>query len=261
MIKRIISSILGVVITVPLIFIGAIPLAVFVSIIGVIAALEMARLLKKIELSVHRTIAITATFLFIFIPSYFGEAGTVTTLILLAIYAIIMILFRKRIKLENTAATIFTALYIGFLLGRLILLREIPVHGIYFILITILLVWGNDTASFLFGKKFGKHKLAPSISPNKTIEGTIAGLAAALLIGIISSLIYKNLLFESMLLAILAATAAQFGDLFESQFKRWAKVKDSGNIVPGHGGMLDRIDGLLFAGSFSYYLALLLIRV
>lgn len=260
--KRVISSVVGAAITVPLIFIGTIPLAVFIGIAGIIAVLEMADLLEKIGLNIHRMAATISTFSFIFLPSYFGETGTVITFILLAIYAIIALFLaflKKGIKVENVAATIFSSLYIGFLLSRLILLREIPIHGIYLVLITILVVWGNDIAAFLFGSKFGKHKLAPSISPNKSIEGAITGLFASLLIAVIAAFIYKNLIFESILLAAVAVIAAQFGDLFESQFKRWANIKDSGTIIPGHGGMLDRIDGMLFAGSCSYYLALLLI--
>lgn len=261
MIKRVISSLIGAAITIPLILIGSVPFAIFAGLIGIIASLEMSDLLRKLNLRVHQIVATTATFFFIFLPVYIGETATAVTLALLIAYMATMLFFRKKVISRDTAATTFTAIYIGFMLGRLILLREMPLHGLYFALLIILIVWGNDIAAFMLGSKFGKHKLAPGISPNKTIEGGIGGLLVSIIIAVISSLIYKKLLFESVLIALVASVAAQLGDLFESQFKRWAKVKDSGVVVPGHGGMLDRIDGLLFAGSISYYLVLLFAKI
>lgn len=124
-------------------------------------------------------------------------------------------------------------------------------------------IWSADTGAFLAGRLWGQHKLAPKISPGKTVEGVIGGLAATLVIAMIGGLllgIQARQWLPVLLLAIIVALASVVGDLFESLIKRHAGVKDSGNWLPGHGGLLDRIDGLTAALPF-YTLGILLIHL
>jgi phosphatidate cytidylyltransferase len=118
----------------------------------------------------------------------------------------------------------------------------------------LLAVWAGDAAAYLVGFLFGRHKLAPSVSPGKTWEGLVAGTAATIAVTFIA--LYKTGFLsipESLVLGIVIAAAAPLGDLFESAIKRDMGVKDSGRLLGGHGGMLDRIDALLFSWVAAYY--------
>ena len=126
----------------------------------------------------------------------------------------------------------------------LLWIRERDAHGLELLLWTFLVTWSTDIGAYFAGRKFGKRKLAPSISPGKTVEGLYGGIAAAALIGG-AWVLATGLGTPLIVLAPIFAAAAQAGDLFESRMKRRAGVKDSGSWLPGHGGVLDRLDGLV----------------
>ena len=126
----------------------------------------------------------------------------------------------------------------------LLWIRERDAHGLELLVWTFIVTWSTDIGAYFAGRSFGKRKLAPSISPNKTVEGLYGGIAAAALVGgvwVLATGLGKPLI----VLAPLLAVAAQAGDLFESGMKRRAGIKDSGTWLPGHGGILDRLDGLV----------------
>ncbi len=145
-------------------------------------------------------------------------------------------------------------IYIPVSLSMLVLLRNAP-QGVEWIFFLLFIVFAGDVGAFYAGKFFGRHKLSPSISPGKTIEGSIGGMIFCMIIGYVFMRLFLPHLNEPMifLLFIIVNICAQTGDLFESQLKRVGKIKDSGNILPGHGGILDRIDALLFAAPVIYY--------
>lgn len=126
----------------------------------------------------------------------------------------------------------------------LLWVRERDPHGLYLLLWVFLVTWSTDIGAYFAGRRFGKRKLAPSISPGKTVEGLYGGIAAATLVGG-AWVIATGLGYGLLALAPVFAVAAQAGDLFESRMKRRAGVKDSGAWLPGHGGVLDRLDGLV----------------
>jgi phosphatidate cytidylyltransferase len=118
---------------------------------------------------------------------------------------------------------------------------------------SLILIWVNDSAAYLVGKNFGKQKLFPSISPKKTVEGFLGGLLFACIASYFIASLTGTLKFNSwLILAIIVSVLGTFGDLIESKFKRQAGVKDSGIIMPGHGGLLDRLDSLIFTAPFIY---------
>jgi len=183
--------------------------------------------------------------------------------------------FRRDMKMivPASAMSAFGVFYIAFSLGLLIRLRHMP-QSEYLIIFILFSVWGGDIAAYYIGKNFGRHKLAPVVSPNKSWEGAIASVIASIGIAVVVFYFrqYINALFmhepdPDVLdpvplgtlyvagLGLLSNIAAQFGDLFESALKRGAGVKDSGTLLPGHGGMLDRIDALLFAIPVVWYYA------
>jgi phosphatidate cytidylyltransferase len=153
------------------------------------------------------------------------------------------------------ASTVLGAAWIGLGLGHLLLLRDIPEDGRLATFAVLLAVWAGDIGAFFAGRLIGRHRLAPTLSPGKTWEGFLFGAAATIFVAFVA--LYKQdylSIPESILLGAVIAVAAPLGDLFESALKRDMQVKDSGRILAAHGGVLDRIDSLLFAIVASYYL-------
>jgi len=152
--------------------------------------------------------------------------------------------------------SLFGIFYIGFLFSFWPKIRALP-QGVHWILLVFLICWLTDVFAFFIGKGWGRKKLAENLSPNKTVEGALAGIAAST-IGVV---IYKMTFFhelswlDSFILGIIGSIFSQIGDLFESFVKRSFSVKDSGVVIPGHGGILDRFDGVLFCAPFLYFYA------
>lgn len=156
-------------------------------------------------------------------------------------------------------STLLGVAWIGLGLGHLVLLRDIPDDGRLAIFTVLLAVFADDTAAYFVGRLVGRHKLAPAISPGKTWEGFVAGTAAAVAVAFFALYDQDFLTIpESLLLGAAVALAGAAGDLFESALKRDLQVKDSGRLLGGHGGMLDRIDAHLFAAIAGFYVVLAL---
>ncbi|MGA8849214.1 MAG: phosphatidate cytidylyltransferase [Dehalococcoidia bacterium] len=180
---------------------------------------------------------------------------TATTLI-----SLIRLLLRpsREKAFHNWAWTIVGALYVGWMLSYWLNLRGLA-DGRNWVYLAMLTTFANDTSAFFIGRARGKHKLAPMISPAKTWEGAIGGLVSAILaaiviamvLNLISSFAFKY--WQIILLGFLVSLFAQLGDLVESLLKRNMGVKESGNLLPGHGGILDRFDSLIFVGAVVYY--------
>lgn len=149
---------------------------------------------------------------------------------------------------------ILPVIYPGLLLSYLVLLSKRGEAGAHLIVFTFLVVWAVDTAAYFWGSAFGRKKLSPIISPNKTWAGFYAGFAGAIVAAVVSGLIFLDMPWPKLItLSLMAALAAQIGDLFESALKRAYGAKDSSAFLPGHGGLLDRFDSLLFAAPVVYY--------
>ena len=154
----------------------------------------------------------------------------------------------------SVSVTVLGVVWIGLGLAHALLLRDIDEHGVLAVYTVLLAVWAGDAAAYFVGRLIGRHKLAPTVSPGKSWEGLIAGTVAT--VGVTFIAVYEqNFLTipESLALGVVIAIVAPLGDLFESALKRDAGVKDSGRLLAGHGGVLDRIDALLFAWVAAYY--------
>jgi phosphatidate cytidylyltransferase len=156
--------------------------------------------------------------------------------------------------LTDPALLAFGPLYIGLALSHLLLTRALA-DGEWLIFFVVLVTWAGDTGAYYTGMSLGRHKLAPAISPNKTIEGLAGGLALAVLAAFVAREWFLPSLTSGDCLAtgLLLTAAGVAGDLAESALKRGAGVKDSGALLPGHGGVLDRLDSLLFTAPVFYY--------
>jgi phosphatidate cytidylyltransferase len=174
-------------------------------------------------------------------------------------------LFRKNREssIQNISITVLGIIYIGFLGSHLVMLRELPLvkdlqysEGALFVILVFVLTWLYDTGAYTVGMIAGRHKLLPRISPGKTLEGTAGGV----IITVAGILVARRYIFtflglrEGILLAITASAMCQFGDLAESMIKREMRAKDSSSTLPGHGGILDRFDSMLFSAPVLYYL-------
>jgi phosphatidate cytidylyltransferase len=199
------------------------------------------------------------------------EAGVGSALLI----SFLLILFRKRLDgaLVDWALTLAISIYLGWPMSCLLLLRGygsgilrfgaaqwvILPDGIWWLLVVLLGVWGFDGAAFFSGRYFGRHKLAPMISPAKTWEGVAGGLVLSIIASLVLTVVPLHVpWYFAILLGVLIGGAATLGDLAESLIKRQVHVKDSGQIMPGHGGMLDRIDSILFAAIVVYIFAQLM---
>jgi phosphatidate cytidylyltransferase len=151
------------------------------------------------------------------------------------------------------AVTLLGVAWVGGGLAHFMLVRDIPVDGRLLVFTILLTVFADDTAAFFVGRAIGRHKLAPAISPGKSVEGFIGGTIAGVAVSFFA--LYEQDVVttgESLLLGLAIAVAATLGDLFESAVKRDLDVKDSGSLLGGHGGVLDRVDSLLWAGPAAY---------
>jgi phosphatidate cytidylyltransferase len=168
----------------------------------------------------------------------------------------------SRQTLVNTSATLLGVLYIGWLGSHVGALRELPwtLHrpyatGMSYALLPFFLAWTCDTAAYAVGRAWGRHRLAPHVSPSKSIEGAVAGFVATTGAGLLARAWFAPYLSwgEAAVLGALAGIFAQLGDLVESLLKRDAETKESSTLIPGHGGVLDRFDSVLFAAPLVYY--------
>ena len=157
-------------------------------------------------------------------------------------------------SLRDGAMTLFGVLYLGLTLGTLSMTRLLPL-GEWLIFFLLLVTWASDTGAYLVGTLYGRHRLAPTISPKKTVEGLVGGLIAAIIAGYAARWWFLPDLsgLDCLILATLLTITGLWGDLTESAMKRSVGMKDSGGILPGHGGMLDRLDSLLFTAPVFYY--------
>jgi phosphatidate cytidylyltransferase len=161
--------------------------------------------------------------------------------------------------LVTVAVTTFGVVWIGFGVAFLVLLRDVPGphhFGFNLLLATLLATWASDIFAYFGGRLVGRHRLAPAISPNKTVEGLLIGLAAGTFTGWVTLYDQGLSSLDAFWVGLAIAVAGPIGDLFESFVKRDLGVKDSGTLLPGHGGLLDRVDALLFAGAAAYFVVL-----
>jgi phosphatidate cytidylyltransferase len=291
LLKRILTAVVLIPIVLLLVLRAPIPvLAVVAAVVAVLAVRELLQLAEGYLIEpFHGATYIVVALLFVLLAVNPGDqplsstavfAGTVVLAAAVAPFAFLVLGMRRedlKGAFPAAMASAFAFGYVALPLGLLVQLRQ-QWQGAFLVLYLLLLVWAGDIFAYFVGRSCGRHRMAPQISPKKTWEGAFGGLLASMAVGWllynyatpISSALLRAHLIEArdgifalqkpspgpiLLLSAALNVAAQLGDLVESLIKRGAGVKDSGTILPGHGGMLDRIDALLFATPLLWYYA------
>lgn len=258
--KRWITGLIALPFLIFLVYKGGVPFTILISIAALVALWEYYRLVFKGDAGLISNIILIwgygINFAIVWSTFLVGPDLSVSLigLNLLAVGLISLFQFKTdQTVLERVVKQLQGIIYIPVLLSFLILIRQSS-SGMIWIFVLLAVVFAGDTSAYYVGSYLGRHKLNPAVSPGKTIEGSIGGLVANLVIGGAGKFFFlPDLPWGLSLLFFLAVgTAGQVGDLFESELKRASGIKDSGGILPGHGGILDRIDALLFASPVAY---------
>jgi len=171
-------------------------------------------------------------------------ADTTIIWLLMFILLALTVLTKNQITIDEVALTFLGTVYLGIGFAAMIDVRLMEEHALWWSFIAFCSIWASDIGAYFFGRAFGKRKLWPLISPNKTIEGAIGGVISSIIVAIVFAIIAPNImeLWHAVLLGLVAAVAGQLGDLMQSAYKRVRGIKDMGNLLPGHGGIIDRTD-------------------
>ena len=231
---------------------------ILIAIWGLLAVFEFYNMGKLAKIAPLTWFGLLWTLLFIISPHIDNEYITIPTLLAggVGLSLILIVLRRREGAFVGWAWTMGGILYLGWLLSYLVALRGLD-DGRNWLFLALLATFASDTAAYFTGKALGRHKLAPIISPSKTWAGTIGGLLGAVVVSLLFTLPTPLQLplswWQAIILGLLVSLSGQLGDLVESLLKRNTGVKDSGSLLAGHGGFLDRIDSIVFAGVVVYY--------
>ena len=262
--QRAISAVILVIIAaITLYFGGALTCLVMcaVSLIGVMELLRIYGLNKKgLGYAAYGATVFYYALLYFDLHQFILPLIAVYMLVILAIY----VLTYPNYKDKEIMAAFFGFVYVGVMLSYVYLIRDMK-HGLILVLLIFVSSWGNDTCAYLVGRAIGKHKMSPILSPKKSIEGLIGGIVGAGILGVVFGLIYNHFMQVAhsvwifALIGAVCALPAVIGDLAASAIKRNNDIKDYGKLIPGHGGILDRFDSIIFTAPIMYYLILYLL--
>lgn len=270
--KRVLSALLGIGLAVIVVGLGGIPFLLVIELLAAIGLLEFFKMAAQKEITPFRVLGVSSGLILVLIAYFYNDLSnsklfsfglfTVGLFIILFLSFLLQLLKKgSKNSIMNVGITFFGVFYIGGLISHFILLRNLnnPVFpGIYAIWFALICTWATDSTAYFVGSGIGKRLLAPKVSPKKTLEGFIGGVLGSLFAGFVFSIISGIGTKNALIIAGFIGIIGQLGDLFESALKRDALIKDSGNLIPGHGGILDRFDSALFTIPLTYYLILLL---
>lgn len=261
--QRIITAIIAAALFIPFVIYGKVPFTLLVVAMAVVGFYEILKMKGISIFSIPGVIGLL-TLVLLVIPNNW-QVEIVQAIdyssILMVVYGLMILLLiyvvlvKNKITFDEIGFILLGAFYVGMGFHFLI---ETRIAGIEWIVYCLLVVWTTDSGAYFVGRKLGKNKLWPEISPKKTIEGFVGGIVIAVIFAVGMQMIYPfmNGYISLILITIFASVIGQMGDLVESAIKRHYGVKDSGNILPGHGGILDRFDSLLFVVPLLHFLHL-----
>lgn len=258
--QRIMTAVIAAALFIPLVIIGDWPFTLVVYAMGTVGLYELLRMKKQSIFSVPGILAWIALVVLL-LPTQFtssfeqmiGYTKVEVAFLIVLLLLVYTVLVKNKFTFDDAAFFLFGAMYVGIGFYYLI---ETRMAGVEFVVYALLVIWSTDSGAYFVGRKLGKNKLWPEISPNKTVEGFFGGIVTAVVIAIIFNLFFPvaSSLIILIVVTIIASIVGQIGDLVESALKRHYDVKDSGTILPGHGGILDRFDSLLFVLPLLHFL-------
>jgi phosphatidate cytidylyltransferase len=257
---RIVVALLSIPVLLGLSYWGKIPFLIFILLIGTFSFYEFAEMVKNKDANINKLLGILFVSLLI-LNAYFKSINSQLLVLSEIIIIFLVELFRnKGSAIQNIGSTLLGLFYIGLFSSTIIMIREIYSETLHYnnggllIISVFITLWVTDSAAYFLGSAFGKHKLFPRVSPNKSWEGAIAGFVFAMIAMVVlqTFLLTFLQLSDAIVLGIIVGLFGQIGDLIESLLKRDAGVKDSSNIIPGHGGIFDRFDSLIFSSPFIF---------
>ncbi|MBM7655129.1 phosphatidate cytidylyltransferase [Neobacillus cucumis] len=250
--QRIITGVVAAALFLPIVFYGGLPFVLLTYILATIGLYELLKMKKLSIFSINGLLSMLFLWVIIFprqyqhiISSFFYSKTEIAIICILLLLAYTVVT-KNRFTFEDVSFSILSAIYVGIGFYFFIETRQ---AGIVYVFYSLFLIWATDSGAYFVGKAMGKNKLWPEISPNKTVEGSLGGVICAVIVGVLFSLFSTTIpasLVTMMGITVVLSVFGQIGDLVQSAFKRHFNVKDSGNILPGHGGILDRFDSLLF---------------
>lgn len=260
------SRYLGALIIAPFIvfiFLGGLPLKLFTIALSLIGMYEFYRALDKKE---YKTLSIAGYALLILFYVLKNDFTNLAYLIIIAMFVLLIIpVINLKYNFVDIALTMLGFLYIGVFFSFIYLVASKD-YGNFYVWLIFIGSWVTDTAAYYCGRLFGKTKLCPKVSPKKTVEGSIGGLIVVSIIsGLFGLIIGKYIntfpLYHFFIIGALCGVFSQFGDLVASSIKRFVDLKDYGSLIPGHGGILDRFDSILFSGLVVFYYLTFIVNV
>lgn len=252
MITRIISAVVGIPILIGIITLGGTPLILALGLVMLMGLRELYLALGKKGYQPIETVGYLFT-LFLVFSIYIGEDWAAPGIFGAFLLTTLVLLFQEKRSIEDGILTLYGVLYVPLLMSYILRveLLESPPHVIWLVFI---IAFATDTFAYFTGRFLGKRKLCPRVSPKKTLEGSLGGLAGTVVAcGVFAYYIFPQGVFSMMILGAAGSAAAQMGDLSASMIKRWTGIKDFGKIMPGHGGVLDRFDSIIFTAPLVYY--------
>ena len=261
--QRVIWGAIALLILLPFLLSGGLSFQVFAGLLAMIGVAEMLRMKRLEFFSIEGVLAMLGAFvLTVPLDNYFTSLPLDSSF---SVYGLLVFLLLAGTVLnsddysfDDVSYPIAASLYVGIGFQNLVNAR---ISGLDKVLFALFIVWATDIGAYMIGRRFGRRKLLPKVSPNKTIEGSLGGIVGAVIVAWIFMLVDKAVytphnFFAMLIYVVLFSVFGQFGDLVESAIKRHFGVKDSGKLIPGHGGILDRFDSMIFVFPMMHLLGL-----
>ncbi|MEZ3443974.1 MAG: phosphatidate cytidylyltransferase [Lachnospiraceae bacterium] len=266
--ERTISAVVIVLVALAAILPGGIILAAVLYVVSIIGYLELTKACgvrkgeKRNGLEITGIAAITCYYPVIYLVEDTSYAVMVIVLSMMAMMSVYVFAY-PRFHADQVMAAYFSLIYAPVMLSFVFLTRQLD-NGIYLVWMIFISSWISDTFAYLTGVMFGRHKLAPVLSPKKSVEGAVGGIAGAALTGALFGVLFRSAFEIEQIVLILTVVGgagsviSQVGDLAASAIKRNHEIKDYGKLIPGHGGIMDRFDSVIFTAPITYFLIILL---
>lgn len=261
LITRIVVALFGIPLLVFISVVGKIPFLIFALVIGLVSFFEFSKMVSKRRFLPDQFTGFISIALIIINSFYKFVDFELLVLIIIPVVLLSELFRHKESSIANISTTLLGIFYIGLFSSALVLIREyysdsnfLYDQGGYLIIAVFFTIWVCDSAAYFIGSATGKHKVLPRVSPNKSWEGAAAGFIFSIITMVVAQSVMLSFLTitDAIVIGLIVGSLGQAGDFVESQIKRDANVKDSSSLIPGHGGILDRFDSLLFSAPVIY---------